>query len=226
MSDGPLVDTSWAERAVARSPVVQRSRQRSIEQTERIVRAAMRLVEQKGSAFTIQELAKKARVALQTFYRQFAGKDELLLAVIEWTIADATATFRTAAQQLPDPISRLRFYITTIFSSLADPRSGRQRQFITSEHYRLQQLFPEELSAAVRAYTDLLVPEIEAAQAAGLLAPSDIQSDASFVTELVMATYHHYAFVAPPGPTSELSESIWQFCVRALGGGDAATTAR
>ena len=43
----------------------------------------------KGDAFTTQELVKEAGVALQTFYRYFASKDELLLAVIADAMADA-----------------------------------------------------------------------------------------------------------------------------------------
>ena len=55
---------TWAERAAERSPVVQRSRDRGVEQAKSIVAAARRLVESKGPSFTTQELIKEAGIAL------------------------------------------------------------------------------------------------------------------------------------------------------------------
>ena len=80
---------SWAERAADRSPTVQRSRDRSVKQAMVLVAAGRRLVFEKGHAFTINELVKEAGVALQTFYRYFSGKDELLLAVLEDLVGEA-----------------------------------------------------------------------------------------------------------------------------------------
>ena len=67
----------------------------------------------KGSAFTLQELAKEADVALQTFYRYFSSKDQLLLALIEVMVTEACQEFEERSRTLVDPIARLRFYITT-----------------------------------------------------------------------------------------------------------------
>src|ERR1700690_4453226 len=77
----------WAERVAERSPLMQRSRSRSIEQARVIVQAARTLINRQGD-FTTQELVKEAGVALQTFYRYFQSKDQLLLALIEDMIAE------------------------------------------------------------------------------------------------------------------------------------------
>jgi TetR/AcrR family transcriptional regulator len=210
-----VATVSWAERAAERSPLVQRSRTRSIQQAQVIVDAARRLSAEKGSAFTTQELAKEAGVALQTFYRHFASKDELLLAVLEEIIAQSCAAYREQALELPDPLARLHFYVGRVLDATFDDDRAT-RQFTTSEHYRLQQLFPEELAIATKPFADLLVPEITEAQAAGLLAPGDVERSAWFVTQLVMATFHHYAFVNEP--MDDVGEELWRFCLRALGG--------
>ena len=97
---------TWAERAADRSPVVHRSRARSIEQAKSMVDAARRLIAQKGERFTTQELVKEAGVALQTFYRHFEGKDQLLLAVLEESIAEDVWAFclrAIGAQPPPAP---------------------------------------------------------------------------------------------------------------------------
>ena len=198
--------------------MVQRSRDRSIQQTTQIVNAAIDLIETKGSAFTVQELAKYAHVALQTFYHHFAGRDELLLAVFEHVLAASMSSFEERGRQLSDPLSRLRFYVTVTVLTLDDETQESSRRFMTAEHYRLHQLFPNELTAANRLYTDLLIPEIVAATELGQLTPNDIEADAWFITELVMATFHHYAFASNSVPTEELAEGLWQFCLRSLGG--------
>ena len=222
MTTAPSAESAWADRAAARSPTVQRSRDRSIQQATQIVDAAIELIGEKGSAFTIHELAKRARVALQTFYRHFAGKDELLLAAIEQIITEAMAGFQALVEQEPDPLTRLRRYFEVTVGTLNDPDQAISRRFITAEHYRLHQLFPDELTDASKAFTERLVPEIQAAAELGLLAPHDVEADAWFVTELVMATFHHYAYASHSGPADELVENLWQFCLRGLGGKPAA----
>jgi TetR/AcrR family transcriptional regulator len=67
-----------------------------------MVDAAKRLIAQKGSGFTTQELAREAGVALQTFYRQFGGKDQLLLATLEDMHAEQAAAYEEAARDIPD----------------------------------------------------------------------------------------------------------------------------
>jgi len=74
------------------------------------------------------------------------------------------------------------------------------------------------LIEANRRFTDLLIPEITEAVEAGQLSPSDVESDAWYVTELVMATFHHYAFATKDVPAEQLAESLWHFCLAALGG--------
>ena len=80
--------------------------------------AARRLIDAKGDEFTTQELVAEAGVALQTFYRYFASKDELLLAVIGDAMTDACERWADAAAELPDHLARLRYYLTSTLELL------------------------------------------------------------------------------------------------------------
>ena len=104
-----------------------------MEQATLIVDAARRLIAERGERFTTQELVKEAGVALQTFYRIFAGKDQLLLAVFDDLIAESCAEYEAAAADLPDPVSRLRFYVTV---PIAEPRQRRRRHRSPLRHRR------------------------------------------------------------------------------------------
>jgi TetR/AcrR family transcriptional regulator len=208
--------TTWAERAADRSPMVQRSKTRGVEQAKAIVGAARRLIDIKGPTFTTQELIKEARIALQTFYRYFPGKDHLLLAVIEDVIAENCNLYREAARALADPLDRLRFYVSSTMESLGGPRHGPS--FITSEHWRLQTIYPDEVSRATQPFTDLLIVEIREASATGRLAPNDPEYSAWLITQLVMAVFHHYDCAGLDQPVDQVADSLWRFCLSALGG--------
>ena len=135
--------------------------------------AALRLIREKGDAFTTQELVKEAGVALQTFYRYFASKDELLLAVIADAMADACARWAFAADELPDPVARLRYYVTAIIDVLDDEAGdGGTARFVVSMHWRLHRIFPSELAEAESRSSTCCSTEINAATKAGLLAPA------------------------------------------------------
>jgi len=214
----PSSSESWAERAAERSPSVERSRSRSTRQAKTIIDAARRLIAEKGERFTTQDLIKEAHVALQTFYRHFAGKDQLLVAVIGDLIAESTAQYEQAASKLPDPLSRLRSYIKVTLRSLDTGGENFGPRFITAEHWRLHQLFPDDIAEATRPFADMVLRQVREAQAKGLLAPADPERDAWHVTRLVMTTYHHYAFATTDESAEEIAEHLWRFCLAALGG--------
>lgn len=210
---------AWLDRAADRSPAVQRSRDRSALRAAALVDAAQRLMSRKGSAFTTQELVKEAGVALQTFYRHFAGKDQLLLAVIERIIGERAARSAKAARRLKDPVARLRMHVTEPFNGLRGRRDTAQAQFITAEHWRLYQLFPDEVNRARQAYTDLIEQELREATAAGLLSSADPAKDAWLINQLVTSAYHHFAFAEDAQRVDEIVDHLWTFCLAAVGGG-------
>lgn len=179
--------------------------------------AAKRLMRQKGDDFTIQELAKEAGVALQTFYNYFTSKDELLLAMIADLLTESCTRWAAAAQDLPDPLARLHFYITSTFETL--DRGGEDvtaAAFIATTHWRLHRVYPRELATAQLPFVEMVIGEIKAAIEAGQLPPIDPEWDGWFLNELIRSVYHHYAYTAERTP--EVREKLWQFCLRALGG--------
>jgi AcrR family transcriptional regulator len=218
--DGSVSVMSWTERAADRSPLMQQWRSRNVRQMRIMVEAARRLISQKGSGFTTQELAREAGVALQTFYRHFGGKDQLLLATLEDMHAEMAAEYAAAARELTDPLARLHYYVTTILSGVdgTDPVTQTPARFITAEHWRLHQLFPEEMALATQPTVDLFARELRAAQEQGLIAPSDVDHSAELMVMLVRTVYHHYAFKAKSEPAAAIAEHVWEMCLQGIGG--------
>ena len=209
-------EPAWMTRAAERSPAVQRSRARSVAQATQIVEAARRLLAAQGGQFTTHQLVKEAGVALRTFYRNFASKDELLLAVLEDLISETADELVTAGAAIEDPVERLRFYVTGPLRGLAfGDAAGRE---ITSEHWRLHQLYPVEVEQATQHFTDLVQGAIDAAAAAGSLRPLDPSRDAWTIAKMVMAVFHHYVFAEPDADLDAVREHLWRFCYAGLGG--------
>jgi AcrR family transcriptional regulator len=208
-----------ALRAVDRSPLLQQRRARSMQQVQIMIDAAKRLICLKGSGFTTQELVRESGVARQTFYRHFGGKDQLLLATMEDLLATAAAEYATTAGDLPGPLDRLQFYVRAAIQALdvADPAT-QPGQFITAEHWRLHQLFPQEMALAARPLVDLFARELRAAQQQGLIAPADVEHGAELMVMLVRSVYHQYSFGTRAEPTSAIADRVWDFCLRGIGG--------
>jgi TetR/AcrR family transcriptional regulator len=199
---------------------VQRSRLRIAHQVRQMLDAAGRLISAKGDEFTTQELCAEAGVALQTFYRYFASKDELLLAVIGDAMTDACEHWTEAAAELPDPLTRLRYFITSTLDRLGGDGDGAATaRFIVSTRWRLHRNYAEELAEAEKPFVDLLRGEVNAAIEVGLLNPPDPEWDPWFLAELARSVFHFYAF-APrlEGELELVKERLWRFCLTALGG--------
>jgi TetR/AcrR family transcriptional regulator len=194
--------------------MVQRSRDRGVQQAKAIVQAARNLIDAKGPSFTTQELIKEVGIALQTFYRYFPGKDHLLLAVIEDIIDENCKAYRKRARKLDDPVARLRLYVMATVEGLQQRHRGPS--FVTAEHFRLQTLYPAEVSRATQPFTDLLLEQIREAVDGGQLNPRDPEYSAWLMTQLAMAVFHHYDCAGLDEPATQISERLWSFCLAAL----------
>ncbi len=218
MTSASVGRESWVERAVDRSVAVQRSRTRIARQVRVMLDAARRLVSVKED-FTTQELVIEAGVSLQTFYRYFASKDELLLALIADAMNEACDRWTKAAADIPDPMDRLRFYITAPLDQFGgDSHAVAGMRFVVTTHWHLYRKFPNELTQAGKPLVDLLFAEINSGATRGLLHPLNPEWDSWFVVELVRSIYHYYAYaMKPDDDLNVIKENLWEFCRTALG---------
>ena len=215
----PYVGEVPAPRATS-TPAGRRNGTRGPANTEALLAAAHRLVRERGENFTTQDLIKEADVALQTFYRHFGGKDQILLAVVGDLITAHCRGLAQAGERFDDPVDRLHHYVMGTLSTLGTPGVSGAR-FITSQHWRLHQEYPDELAAATKPFADLVQRELEAGRDAGVLHPRDPERDAWTINKLVMSVFHHYAFVEVPEGV-DVAEDVWAFCLAAVGGAPAA----
>jgi AcrR family transcriptional regulator len=206
-------EPSARARALARSLEVPRAR--SVERLERFVAAARDLANAEGSAtFTVAEVSRVAGLSLKSFYRCFAGKDDLLVTLLEEDSRLGAEILGASVDAEVAPTARLRAYVLGVFELLTHPGALGYARVLVQEHRRLAEERPESLRAALAPMVDVLAAEIAHATESGVARSSDPARDAQTIFVLVLEGIHEVAL----GRAEPLEQAsyLWRFCAAAL----------
>ena len=199
----------WEDRALERS--LASARDRSSERARRLVASARHLAATGSSSFTVADVATDAGISLRSFYRHFAGRDDLLLALFEEEARTAVVLLGELIAPEDEPIDRVRRCVEALCDFVVTGET--YAALLVREHLRLSDERPDEMRAALTPLLDLFHDELAAAAAAGDLRAID-RFDAATVLALVLTHVQTAMLLAPdePAPT----QRIWQFCHTAL----------
>jgi len=211
MFSEPVNPASWRDRALERS--LEPARTRSVARLERFIEAARDLANETGSAaFTVAQVTARAGLSLKSFYRCFAGKDDLLVALIEEDSRIGAALLTDLVDRHTDRSARVRAYVVGVFEMLTHPGALGYAGMLVREHRRLSEERPEDLRAALAPMIAVLESEIAALdQAEGSREPT---RDAELVFALVLEGIHDVA-LGRVGPL-EQAAYLWGFCWPAI----------
>jgi AcrR family transcriptional regulator len=190
---------------------------------DRLVAAARELANRSGSAaFTVAQVADAAGCSLKGFYRCFASKDELLLALLEDDSRLGAQLLRPRIDAAGSAQGRLHAYVVGLFEMLAHPGALGYAGVLVREHRRLSEEHPDELDAALASLVGVLVEEIDRANAAGAIDAADPERDAHATFALVLSGIHDVTLGrAEP---LDVAAHVWRFVWRGLGGRDSETS--
>ena len=150
----------------------------------RLVDAAWTVVERSGFVgVKVQLVVRGAGVSARTFYRHFADKDELLLALLRDEMARAGAHLRTVVGRVDDPGEQVEAWIGAVIGAAGDPRRmARARLF--SEQQAVMGRFPGEVEDGVALLQAPLREAIERGCASGAFPWADPARDTALVYRL------------------------------------------
>ena len=169
MTTSPSEEPAWKQRAVERS--IKTAKVRAAQRVQRFLDAAQAIIIEKGSTdFTVQEVVDRSRQSLRSFYLQFDGKHELLLALFEDALSRSAEQIRAATTNHADPLERLKVAIQLLFES-SRPDPVAKRPLFTDFAPRLLVTHPSEVKVAHAPLVMLLTELMEDAAAAGQLRP-------------------------------------------------------
>lgn len=206
----------FSEPATAVGAPIPAVRARSVERAGRLVAAARDLADEHHSAaFTVHEVAARAGSSLKGFYRCFAGKDDLLVALLAEDSATGASILAERVGARATHGDRLHTCVTGLFDLCTLPGAEGYSRVLVSEHRRLSQERPDDLAAALAPIVAVITTTIAEATAAGAAASDDPARDAETVFSLVLDGIHAVSF--DRADAAERAAHLWQFCGRALG---------
>ena len=214
-----MAPRTWEERALDRS--LSAAKDRSSARANQLVDAARSLASETGSsAFTVAEVAARAGLSLRSFYRHFAGKDELLLALLEEEARIGAALMAEALAEVTDPLERLRAFVRGLFGFVVT--GSAYASLLVREHLQLGERHPDEVRDALAPLVDLLEADLVAAAAAGQIRAAD-RHDAIIVFSLILSHVHATILFTPGEDPEAGADRLWRFCRDGLGAGEAAS---
>jgi AcrR family transcriptional regulator len=206
-------EPAWKQRAVERS--IKTAKLRAEQRVQRFLDAAQAIITEKGSTdFTVQELVDRSKQSLRSFYLQFDGKHELLLALFEEALTRSADQIRAAAANEADPLDQLRIAVELLFESCR-PDPVAHRPLFTDFAPQLLISHPAEVKVAHSALLALFTELMEQAEAAGeLRAEINPRRMAAMTMQTVM-------FIAQSSGGNDdatvrpiSADEVWAFCSR------------
>jgi AcrR family transcriptional regulator len=211
--DGTVTDARWRERSLERS--LKSARDRAMSRGDRFMAAATELVrETNRTDFTVQQIVERSKMSLRSFYQHFASKDELLLALFEEAISQATARLRLQVDGSVDPIDRLRTYVIGLHDMKDEDPTNQTNRAFTIYHLRLAESHPAEFAHAIAPLVDLLLEIIEAGVTAGCFRDDlPAEQQAMILTQTLVSTVQMTVLGVHMAKTNVTSEQLFAFCL-------------
>jgi AcrR family transcriptional regulator len=173
---------------------------------ERLIAAARELANETGSAaFTVAQVAARARLSLKSFYRCFGGKDDLLIALLGEESRVGAALLE---QLLEGRTDQLRAFVDELFALATFPGKVGYAGVLVREHRRLVEYQPDAIRTALAPLTDVLASRITSA---------DPARDAQTVFGVLMAGLHDVV-LGRVADVPEYAAYLYRFCAHGLDG--------
>lgn len=207
----PSEEPAWKQRSVERS--IKTAKLRAEQRVQRFLDAAQAIITEKGTTdFTVQEVVDRSKLSLRSFYLQFNGKHELLLALFEDAMGRSADQIRAAASGQSEPMEQLKIAVELLFE-FCRPDPVAQRPLFTDFAPQLLLSHPAEVKVAHSALLSLFVELMEQVHEAGQLR-ADINP-----RRIAAMTMQTVMFIAQSSGAEDdatqhpiSSEEVWAFC--------------
>ncbi|MGW0249025.1 TetR/AcrR family transcriptional regulator [Nocardia goodfellowii] len=207
----PSEEPAWKQRAVERS--LKTAKARAEQRVQRFLDAAQAIIAEKGNTdFTVQEVVDRSKQSLRSFYLQFDGKHELLLALFEDAMNRSADQIRAAAANQTDPMEQLRVAVELLFE-LSRPDPTAKRPLFTDFAPQLLISHPAEVKIAHVPLLALFTELMGKAEAEGRLrAGGNVRRLAAMTMQTVMFVAQSSGAADDATTHPITAEEVWEFC--------------
>ncbi|GBE64177.1 hypothetical protein MFM001_06390 [Mycobacterium sp. MFM001] len=175
------------------------------EEVERILAAAVRVMERAApDPPRVSDIVAEAGSSNKAFYRYFAGKDDLILAVMERGVGIVVSYLQHQMAKEPTPQGKIARWIEGVLAQVADPHLLSMSRAAAGQ---ATANIDEEIMQPMR---DLLTEPVAA------LGSTDVKRDADAVFYCTATTLRRY-LDSSARPGRDDIDHLVQFCLRGLG---------
>ncbi len=182
-----------------------------------VIEAAWRVLERTNfEGFKVERVLHEADISARTFYRHFADKDELLLALLRDEMSRAGGRLRVTVAEVDDPVAKVSVWIRAVIGAAGDPRRVARARLFSSQ----QGLF-WRFAAELHEGTQLLMSPLRDALALGVISGEFPwcypDRDAPLIYALVGGEMTHALAESPGADVETAIENTIAFVLRSLG---------
>jgi uncharacterized protein (TIGR00369 family) len=188
----------------------------------RFIRTAVEILRETGRTdFTVQEVVARSKTSLRAFYQHFSSKDELLIALLERTMAQSTQAWRAETAGLAGT-EAIKLIIDRVS---AEPESSTQdslNRAMNLYNQHLSETRPRDYARVLAPLHDLLRDVVLRGITEGVFRPNlDVGPATAIVMQTILGALRlHRLGVELTGAPIDAAH-LYDFCVRALGADDA-----
>lgn len=183
----------------------------------RFMRSALAILGETGRTdFTVLEVVERSKTSLRAFYQHFATKDELLLALVEKIMADASERWRADAERLPSG-EALRMLIERISAPAESSTQDSINRGLTYYNDHLLETRPKEFATVLSPLHRLLCDILRRGIAEGAFRDDlDVDTDAAILMQTVLGTLRLRDLGTELNGAPIEADHVHAFCVRGL----------
>ena len=189
----------------------------------RFIKTAVEILRETGRTdFTVQEVVARSKTSLRAFYQHFSSKDELLIALLERTMAQSTQVWRAETTDM-DSTSAIKLIIDRIS---AEPESSTQdslNRAMNLYNQHLAETRPRDYARVLAPLHELVRDVVRRGITEGIFRPNlDVGPAAAIVTQTILGALRlHWLGAELTGAPIDAAH-LYDFCIRALGTDDGA----
>jgi uncharacterized protein (TIGR00369 family) len=187
----------------------------------RFIKTAVEILGETGRTdFTVQEVVARSKTSLRAFYQHFSSKDELLIALLERTMAQSTQAWRAETAGL-DSTAAIKLIIDRIS---AEPESSTQdslNRAMNLYNQHLAETRPHDYARVLAPLHELIRDVVLRGITEGVFrANLDVGPAAAIVTQTILGALRlHWLGAELTGAPIDAAH-LFDFCVRALSNDD------
>ena len=203
------------DRAVERA--VRVAKERARDDVQLLVAAGRKLLHRDGAAdMTIADVLAEAGLSTRAFYRHFASKSDLLLAIYDHEVDRYRPRLQRRLDAATTPRAGLEAWIDELLAAGFEPRRGERTRAMFTWAIPLQQEFPVEFAAVRDALTDPLVAVLQAGLDDGSFPNAEPRRHALFIRALTWDVVEERLSGADLD-IAVARDEVLRFCLPALG---------